>query len=188
MAVYRSGAVVLRIDEAKMRKYMKERADLAAARGAYATANHARDAVRQAALINKGVLLNSISVQKGGTGRNIGAWYRVFTDVSSSPYAGMHHSGSGPIYPKNGKLLFLQYRKNSGRKARTSGGTAWTAKSTTGYAAVPFMKIGASRLKISELTNGMPSSKPISKSKQPAAKVGGFSAALKSGALKGGRY
>jgi hypothetical protein len=150
MAVYRSGAVTVRIDEAKMRKYMKERADLAAARGAYAVANHARDAVRQANLINKGTLLNSISVQKGGTGRNIGAWYRIFTDVSSSPYAGMHHSGSGAIFPKKGKLLFLQYRKNSGRKARSGGVTVWTAKSTRGYAAVPFMAIGKSRLKVSE--------------------------------------
>ena len=183
MAVYRRGAVTVRIDEAKMRKYVEKRADLAAARGSYAIANHVQAVIRERNLIDKGTLLKSISVQKGGRGAKIGAWYRVFTDASSSPYAGMQHSGApGTIKPKNGPLLYLKSRRNS----RKNSNRVWVAKSVKGYVATPFMKLGTARLTVQEMVQGVGADKPVKSNVAKAA--GGFTKALQSGALKGGRY
>lgn len=147
MAVYRRGAVTVRISEADMRRAMEQISDRSASGAAYFLVELVHKYIQQKKLINKGTLLRSISVQKGGRGSKIGAWYRVFTDASSSPYAAMQHSGSGPISPKNGEFLYLQRRHNDYAKGKSGSSLVWKARGTVGYKAQPFMKVPAQALR-----------------------------------------
>ena len=144
---YRRGAVMIRISEKDMEKAMREIAERSVSGAADFLAGLAQKFIKQRNLINKGDLLRSIKVRKGGRGSRIGVYYQVYADSQIAPHAAMQHAGSGPITPKTGMFLYLKGRRNDYGKRKGGTTLVWRTRGTVGYQPQPFLEVPAKALR-----------------------------------------
>jgi len=185
MATYRRGAVTIRISEKDMQQAMSEVAGRSAGGAAHFLAQLSQKYIEQNNLIDKGRLKDSITTSRGGALKGQGVIWRVTSLARIAPHNNIIHGGRGPI--RSNRFMYLTKRRNDSRKTNLVRRT----HQVRGVRAFPFLAAPAQALRERHFAYAVQAAKPLGgkpKGQTVSKGAGGFTKAMQSGVLKGGRY